>query len=87
MPAWTGCFLGNDRYKPLNDRIDEMAKEKGVSNTAIATAWITRHPANIQVVSGTTSSKRLAEMIDGSNIELTRQEWYELYLLAGNILP
>lgn len=87
MPNWAGCFIGNDAYKELNDEIDILAKKYGVSATTIATAWILRHPANMQVVTGTASEKRLSEIIDACKIELTRQEWYTLYLAAGHPLP
>jgi predicted oxidoreductase len=58
-----------------------------VTNTAIAVAWITRHPANIQVVLGTTNPQRLKDGSQGSDIKLTREEWYQIYKAAGNIIP
>lgn len=82
-----GVFLDNEKFPELNKKIDEIAKIKGVPNTAIATAWILRHPAKIQTIAGTTSSKRLKDICMASNIELTRQEWYEIYTAAGNKLP
>ncbi|MEG0357063.1 MAG: aldo/keto reductase family oxidoreductase, partial [Christensenellaceae bacterium] len=54
---------------------------------AIATAWILRLPVKMQVVTGTTKASRLNEICSGSNIELTRDEWYEIYAAAGNIMP
>lgn len=87
MPEWKGPFLGSEAYGELNRVIDELAEKYGVSPTAIATAWITRHPANMQVIAGTTSEKRLAEIVAGAGITLTHQEWYRLYLAAGHILP
>ena len=82
-----GVFLDNDKFPELNKVIDEMAKTKGVANTAIAIAWILRHPAKIQPIVGTTSAKRLKELCQASKIELSRQEWYEIYRAAGNRLP
>lgn len=82
-----GVFLDNDKFPELNEKINEIAAAKDVSNTAIATAWILRHPAKIQTVVGTTSEKRIKEICKASNIELSRQEWYEIYLAAGNKLP
>ena len=29
----------------------------------------------------------LADMVAGAEVELTAQEWYDLYLAAGNDLP
>ncbi|MDV2887478.1 aldo/keto reductase, partial [Alkalihalophilus pseudofirmus] len=71
----------------LNQTIDRIAEKYGVTNTAIATAWITRHPANIQVVLGTTNPERMKEACNGAKITLTREEWYQLYKAAGNIVP
>ena len=82
-----GVFLDNDKFPILNEKIDEIAEKKGVTNTAIATAWILRHPAKIQTMVGTMNPKRLKEICKASDVELTRQEWYEIYLAAGNKLP
>lgn len=82
-----GVFLDNDKYKELNKVIDELSKKYNVPNTAIATAWILRHPANMQVIVGTTNVERLENICEGANINLTREEWYKLYMSAGHILP
>ncbi|MFN8375870.1 MAG: aldo/keto reductase [Anaerolineae bacterium] len=82
-----GVFLDNPKFPELNAVIDRMAAEKGVANTAIAIAWLLRHPAKMQPIVGTTNAARLKDMCKASNITLTRQEWYEIYLAAGNILP
>lgn len=82
-----GVFLNNDKFKKLNEKIDEIAKKYNVSNTVIATAWILRHPAKIQTIVGTTNSDRLKDISNASNVVLTRKEWYEIYLAAGNELP
>lgn len=87
MPNWQGCFIDSDKYPELNEVLQELAEQYGVSKTTIATAWILRHPAGMQVVTGTASEKRLAEIIRASEIHLTRQEWYRLFLAAGHILP
>jgi predicted oxidoreductase len=82
-----GVFLNNDKFPELNKKIDEMAETKGVTNTAIAIAWILRHPAKIQPIVGTTNAGRLKDICKASQIKLSRQEWYELYRAAGNKLP
>ncbi|HAT55722.1 MAG TPA: aldo/keto reductase, partial [Lactobacillus sp.] len=48
-----GTFIDNDKFKELNDKLQELADKYGVSKNAIATAWILRHPANMQVLLGT----------------------------------
>ena len=82
-----GVFLNNPKFPNLNKTIDRIAKEKGVSNTAIATAWILRHPAKIQTIVGTMNPNRLRDICTASDVKLTRKEWYEIYLAAGNKLP
>lgn len=82
-----GRFLDNEKFPELNNKINEIADKKGTTNTAVATAWILRHPAKIQTIVGTMNSNRLKDICKASDIELTRQEWYEIYLAAGNKLP
>jgi predicted oxidoreductase len=82
-----GVFLDNEKFPELNLKIDEMAAAKGVANTAIAIAWLLRHPARMQPIVGTTNPGRLKDICKASDITLTRQEWYEIYLAAGNKLP
>ena len=96
MQAWSpfqngffeGPFLGDmEKFPELNKVIDSIAEKYEVTNTAIATAWIIRHPANIQVVLGTTNAQRMKDACKGSEITLTREEWYQIYKAAGNIVP
>lgn len=87
MENWQGCFIGSPKFPELNKALDELAEKYQVSATAISTAWITRHPAHMQVIAGTTNPDRLKEIIQGSEINLTHEEWYKLYLAAGHILP
>lgn len=82
-----GVFIGSEKYPKLNKVLDELAEKYKVTPTGIATAWILRHPAKVQMIAGTTKISRLQEIIDGSKIKLTREEWYKLYLSAGYILP
>ena len=82
-----GPFLGSADYPELNAVIDRLAAQSDVTPTAIATAWITRHPAQIQVVLGTTRPDRVAAAAAGSDLRLTRAEWYELFTAAGYIVP
>jgi predicted oxidoreductase len=84
---FTGPFLGNPEYAELNAVIDRLAASYDVPALAIATAWITRHPANMQVVIGTTTPERVAAAAQGSEIPLTRPEWYEMFRAAGYIVP
>lgn len=82
-----GVFLDNEKFPELNAKIDEIAAKYEVTNTTIAMSWLLRHPARMQPVTGTMNSIRLLDCIKAANIYLTRKEWYEIYLAAGNILP
>ncbi|MEV3854219.1 aldo/keto reductase [Streptomyces sp. NPDC050095] len=83
-----GVFIGDrENYPELNTALDELAQKYGVTPTGIAVAWITRHPANMQVVLGTTNPGRVAESAAGSELALTREEWYRLFRTAGHTLP
>jgi predicted oxidoreductase len=82
-----GVFLGNEKFPELNQKIDEIAAKYEVTNTTIAIAWLLRHPAKMQPVIGTMNVDRLNECCRASEIHLTREEWYEIYRAAGNILP
>ncbi|MDR2103009.1 MAG: aldo/keto reductase [Treponema sp.] len=82
-----GVFLGNDKFPKLNAKIDEIAKKYAVSNTTIVMAWLLRHPAKMQPVTGTMNAARLKDCIKAADITLSKEEWYEIYLAAGNILP
>jgi predicted oxidoreductase len=84
---FTGVFLGNPQYAELNAVIDRLAAAHGVTPIAIATAWIVRHPAHMQVVLGTTTPERVTDAAAGADVELTREEWYELFRAAGHLLP
>lgn len=84
---FNGVFLDNPNYPELNAVIDRLAQSYDVPAIAIATAWITRHPAQMQVVLGTTSPDRVAGAAQGSELPLTRPEWYELFRAAGHLVP
>lgn len=84
---FNGVFLDSPDYPELNAVIDRLAAAYDVPAIAIATAWITRHPAGMQVVLGTTTPSRVAAAAQGSDIPLTRAEWYELFRAAGHRVP
>ncbi len=82
-----GVFLDNPKFPVLNAKVDEIAAKHGVSNTTIAIAWLLRHPAKMQPVTGTMNVQRLMDCAKAADVRLTREEWYEIYLAAGNDLP
>lgn len=82
-----GVFIDSPKYPELNQKLAELAEKYDVTKNAIAIAWILRHPAKIQPILGTTNLQRVKDVCKASAIQLTRKEWYELYLSAGKKLP
>ena len=82
-----GNFVGNEKFQALNQVLERLAIKYGVTSSTIAISWILRYPAKMQAVVGTTNPKHLREVSQAVNFSLTRKEWYEIYLAAGNNLP
>ncbi|CAG7497688.1 aldo/keto reductase family oxidoreductase [Streptococcus pneumoniae] len=82
-----GNFVGNEKFQALNQVLYRLAIKYGVTSSTIAISWILRYPAKMQAVVGTTNPKHLREVSRAANFSLTRKEWYEIYLAAGNNLP
>ena len=86
--SWAeGTFLDHPDYKELNAVMQSLADEYHVTKSAIAVAWLLRHPACMQPIVGTTSPTHLIESCQATEVELTRQQWYDLYLAGGKPLP
>ncbi len=82
-----GVFVDNPAFEELNQKLDEVAEAHGVSKNTIVIAWLLRHPAHLMPVTGTTNLTRLSDCLRAADVTLTREEWYEIYLSAGNELP
>jgi predicted oxidoreductase len=82
-----GVFLDNPKFPELNKVINHIAAAHSVSNTTIALAWLLRHPAKMQPVTGTMNINRLKDCIKSADVLLSREEWYEIFIAAGNKLP
>ncbi len=82
-----GTFLDNPDYPKLNEALQKFAEREGVSKTAVALAWILRHPAKMQAVIGSMNPEHICEASDAAKVTLSHHDWYELYLAAGKYLP
>ena len=82
-----GPFIGDKRFKALNAKLDELALAYGTDSTAIALAWILRHPARMQPIVGTMDLQRLRACAKAAEVDFSREDWYALYLAAGHTLP
>ncbi|MCR5355959.1 MAG: aldo/keto reductase [Lachnospiraceae bacterium] len=82
-----GCFVDHPDYPELNKALGRIGEKYGVSKSAAAIAWILRHPAKMQAIAGTMNPDHLRDICDASKVDLTHNEWYELYLASGKFLP
>lgn len=87
MKNWQGTFIDNPAYEKLNLLLSQLGEKYGLGKTGVATAWLLRHPAHIQVLPGTMNEGRLRDAAAAADVTLSREEWYQLYLAAGHILP
>ena len=82
-----GTYIDNNDFPLLNAKLAEIGEKYGLSKTGVATAWILRHPANMQLIAGTMNPDHLEGICKGADVVLTRSEWYEIYRAAGHCLP
>lgn len=82
-----GCFVDHPDFPELNRVLGELGEKYGVPKTAVAIAWILRHPARMQAIAGTMNPQHLRDICAASKVNLTHHEWYELYLASGKFLP
>ena len=98
MQAWSPLAKGaatggpgtkyGGRARNVSTLVADLARQKNVSSEAIAIAWILRHPARIQPIIGTTNPARIRAACEADTIELSREEWYSLYVAGrGYRLP
>jgi predicted oxidoreductase len=82
-----GVFLDNPKFPELNATINQIAARHGVPNTTIALAWLLRHPAKMQPVTGTINAQRVKDCAKAADVTLTREEWYDIFQAAGHRMP
>ncbi len=89
--AWSplaGGRLFAPEHRALHDRLAEIGAAQGVDATAVAIAWLLRHPARILPVLGTNSLARISRLSDALKLEIDRSTWFDLYTLAtGREVP
>lgn len=82
-----GCFVDDPEFPELNEALEQVGEKYGVGKAAAAIAWILRHPAGMQAIVGTMNPEHLRQICEADKVEMTREEWYRLYLAAGKYLP
>lgn len=83
--AWSplaGGRLLAEAPAALRNRMAEIGAEHGTDWSAVAVAWLLRHPARILPVMGTNSLARIASISEAARVTLDRQTWFELYSAA-----
>ena len=82
-----GTFINNPDFPELNKALEKIAEREGASKTAVAIAWILRHPAKMQAIIGTMNPEHIKDACKAADVNLSHHDWYELYLAAGKYLP
>ncbi len=91
LQAWGSLAQGrfNDpAASPAAKAVHEIAEAHKTTANAVLLAWLLRHPAGIQPVIGSGNAERIRACADATKIQLSRDEWYRLYVTArGQALP
>ena len=82
-----GTFIDNPDFPELNKALEKIAEREGASKTAVAIAWILRHPAKMQAIIGTMNPEHIKDACKAADVNLSHHDWYELYLASGKYLP
>jgi predicted oxidoreductase len=98
LQAWSPLAHGRLMAADAPDRLPNeaeaarlvrsLAMEHGVPPEALALAWLLRHPARIQPVTGTVREERIKACARAFEVKLSREEWYKLLIAArGRPMP
>lgn len=83
----SGYFLENGENAELGKVILQMAEKYGTTDSGIAIAWLLRLPDKMQPIVGSTNLQRIKDIAKASEITMSREDWYKIYLAAGYKLP
>ena len=72
----------NYRIGGVKRQLDILAREMGTSRWLVALAWLLKHPAGIVPIIGTTRTDRIHELAAVEDIQLMREQWYQLLTSA-----
>lgn len=89
--AWSplaGGALLTDANASLIAIMKRLGDKQGGDTSAVALAWLMAHPANIIPVVGTNNLDRLRALSTAFDVELGREDWFEIYTAAlGHEVP
>jgi predicted oxidoreductase len=83
--AWSplaGGALFTDANASLIAIMKRLGDKQGGDTSAVALAWLMAHPANIIPVVGTNNLDRLRALSTAFDVELGREDWFEIYTAA-----
>jgi predicted oxidoreductase len=66
----------------LNEILDATAALYGVSRTVLTLAWLMKHPSRIVPIVGTIRPERIRDAALAAEIQISREEWYRIYIAA-----
>ena len=62
-----------------------MAEKYNCSLDQLLIAWLLKHPSGIVPVMGTTKILRLASAIESQNIQISHEDWYDLFQASTGV--
>ncbi len=72
-------FSDHEKYQDLRNKIVEISERHNASMDQVILAWIRKHPTGIIPVLGTTKVARIDSAIKSLDIEITAEEWYDIW--------
>jgi predicted oxidoreductase len=87
--AWSPLDKGNllglprsEREENLHGLMDVLAVKHHTTRAGIALGWLLRHPSRMIPIIGSLNAQRIREAARADAVELTREEWYALFIAA-----
>jgi predicted oxidoreductase len=83
-----GVEAADPATRRVTARLDELARQYGTTRSAVAIAFVLRHPSAPIPIIGTQNPTRIAATTAALEVTLTRADWYSLVVAArGEPLP
>jgi predicted oxidoreductase len=86
--AYSGVPVDKDTPETVANTkaiVERIAKANDLSADGVVLSWLMKHPAKINPVIGSTKPGRIKNAMDAFDIDLTRNEWYELLVASRGI--
>jgi predicted oxidoreductase len=84
--AWSP--LGGGNLMTGDGAMFQKAGKYNATHSQLSLAWLLKHPSRIFPVVGTTKVERLSDAVGALDVELDRQDWFEMLKIAtGQEMP